>query len=106
MSTTIAKPAAKPGLLKRIIIDIETDVKHIVLDIPEAETFLAEIAAATGSTKAKTAAAILGLAQAAVTAYEDAGNATITPEEIGKLLPDATPLAAPAAAAGAGSKTE
>ncbi len=92
-----AKPAPRPGILQRIIIDIEDGAKHVVLDIPEAESVLQEVAAVTGSKAAATAAAILGLAKSAVAAYENAGKATITPAEIAKLLPDDTPLVAPAA---------
>jgi hypothetical protein len=91
-----AAPAKKPGILQRVIIDIEDGVKRVVLDIPEAESVLQEIAAATGSKAAETAVAILALAKAAVAAYEDAGKVNITPAEIAKLLPDTTPLVAAA----------
>ena len=74
-------------------------MKHVVLDIPEAESVLQEIAAATGSKAAATAAAILALAKAGIAAYENAGKVVITPAEIAKLLPDATPLTAAAATA-------
>lgn len=98
------KAAPKPGVLQRIIIDIEDGFKHVVLDIPEAETVLAEVAAATGNKAAGTAAAILGLAKAAIAAYDNAGKVQITPAEIAKLLPDTTPLANPAAAKPAASQ--
>lgn len=90
-----AKPAPQPGILQRIVIGIEDGFKHVVLDIPEAESVLQEVAAVSGSKAAATAAAILGLAKSALAAYENAGKATITPAEIAKLLPDATPLVAP-----------
>ncbi len=85
-------------LIKTIVIDIETEAKHLLLHFDQIEPIAAEALDILGATRA---AAFLGelttLAEAAAKAYENASRTAVTPQHVALLLPNATPLV-PAAA--------
>lgn len=86
------------SLVKKIVIDIETDAKHLLLHFDQLEPIAAAALDVLGATRAAAFLAELGtLAEAAAKAYEDASRTTITPEHVAALLPSTTPLVPPAA---------
>lgn len=85
------------SVIKKIVIDIETDAKHLLLHFDQIEPIAAEALDILGATRAAAfLAELTTLAEAAAKAYENASRTTITPAHVTALLPNRTPLVPPA----------